>query len=142
MRLTTNFTLEEFTRSQTATRLGIDNTPNEEQLDNIRNTAERLQEFRIFLGKPIIITSGFRCLELNRAIGSSDKSQHVKGQAVDWYCLGESIHDTMAHIVASNLGFDQQILEFNSWIHTSFLKPILRERRQSLIIDKNGTRFY
>lgn len=142
MQLTEHFTLEEFTRSQTATRLHIDNTPNAEQLSNIENTAERLEEFRIFLGKPVIITSGFRCPTLNKAIGSSDKSQHVKGQAVDFHCLGEDIKDTITAIIGSSLGFDQLILEYGSWIHVSFLKPIYKERGQALIIDRDGTRFW
>lgn len=83
MRLTENFTLVEFTRSETADRLGIDNTPSARELENIQRTADLLQRIRNLVGSPVYITSGFRCDELNRAVGGSPTSAHRLGYAAD-----------------------------------------------------------
>ena len=86
MNLTTNFKLNEFTRSETAKRLDINNEPDEASLYNLRRLATELEKVREILGKPIIITSGFRSLALNRKIGSKDNSSHVVGCAADFFC--------------------------------------------------------
>ena len=84
MNLSKHFTLDEMLKSPTAQRLGIDNTPNAEQLENLRDLVEYILEpLRIHYGRPIIVTSGFRCAKLNKAVGGSSTSQHVKGEAVD-----------------------------------------------------------
>lgn len=137
--LSTNFTLEELTDSQTATRMGIDNTPDEMTLAVLKYTCYGLEEVRKLLGdKPLLISSGYRSIALNRAIGSKDSSQHVLGQAVDFTCptFGTPA-EIVRRIVDSEIKFDQCILEFDRWVHISF-SP--RSRRHALVIDKDGTR--
>jgi zinc D-Ala-D-Ala carboxypeptidase len=82
MNLSANFTLKELTKSETATRLDIDNTPNDEQIESLRLLCENiLQPVRDHFGKPVKITSGFRCPAVNKATGGSATSDHCKGQA-------------------------------------------------------------
>lgn len=118
-----NFTLGEYLKSQTATRKGIDNTPDMEQFKNLEAlSVEVMEPVRALAGVPLIVTSGLRVLELNRAIGSSDTSQHIKGEAADFEPLGDvSLHELWRSIVLSDIPFDQCILEFppDGWIHIS-----------------------
>ena len=121
-----NFSLKELTRSDTAIRKGIDNTPDTEQTINLTHLA-------IFILQPVrdehgttMVNSGLRVLELNRAIGSSDNSQHVKGQAADIECTGISNLE-LARWIRDNLDFDQVILEAydgvdprSGWVHVSY----------------------
>ena len=101
MKLSDNFSLYEFTRSQTATRHNIENVPSDKQIFNLRNLCVNvLQPVRDYFMKPMIISSGFRCAELNLKIGGSIKSQHVQGQAAD--------------IEVLEIGN----LELSDWIHT------------------------
>lgn len=84
MKLTAHFQLEEFTRSATAIRCGIDNTPNEEQIANLKALCEEvLEPLRQHIGKPVVISSGYRCPKLNAAVGGVSNSQHMKGEAAD-----------------------------------------------------------
>ena len=83
MNLSKNFTLNEFLRSDTASRYKIDNKPNEEQLDNLSFVAEQLEIIRSYYNKPIFISSGFRTKELNTLLKGSKTSQHMQGLAVD-----------------------------------------------------------
>ena len=83
MQLTKNFSLAELTASQIAERKGINNVPEGTALDNLKRLAELLQECRDLLAVPIYINSGYRCLALNQAVGSSSTSQHLKGCAAD-----------------------------------------------------------
>ena len=84
MQLSKHFKLSEFTKSQTAARLGIDNTPPEEVIPKLTFLCSQILEpLREKIDKPIIVTSGYRCAELSKAIGSSENSQHTKGEAVD-----------------------------------------------------------
>jgi hypothetical protein len=143
MYLSPHFTLAEFTTSQTADRLGIENDPPIDVLENLKRTAMGLEGIRIMLGSPIIITSGYRCLELNRAIGSKDTSQHVKGEAADFICPGFGGPRTIVdRLMDSELGYDQLILEYankgRGWVHISFTKA--SGRHQALIIDETGAR--
>lgn len=141
MRLSPHFTLAEFTLSQTASRLGIDNTPPPEALESLKLVAQGLEGVRILLGVPIIISSGYRCLALNRAIGSKDSSQHILGQAVDFEAPGYgSPRIVMDRIIDSGMDFDQCILEYppDGWVHMSFVR--FGSRHQALIIDRDGTR--
>lgn len=143
MKLSSHFTLAEFTASQTASRLGIDNAPTPEALENLRYVAQGLEGIRILLGVPIIVSSGYRCLDLNRAIGSKDSSQHVKGQAVDFTAPGfGSPRAVMDRLLDAGIEYDQAILEFASngggWLHMSFVRS--GSRHQALVIDKDGTR--
>tara|TARA_R100000278_G_scaffold96113_1_gene73454 strand:+ start:417 stop:884 length:468 start_codon:yes stop_codon:yes gene_type:complete len=124
MRLSKNFVLSEITRSNTAKRLGIDNEPEEEHLENLQRIITNLiQPMRDALG-PIRISSGYRNPKLNRAIGGSSKSQHCKGEALDlqfWEngkMCNKKIYDW---VLDSGLKFDQMINEFDfAWIHISY----------------------
>ena len=116
MRLSTNFTLEEFTRSQTAIRQNIDNTPTEEHSENLKLLCEMvLQPVRDHFG-PIAINSGYRGVVLNKTIGGSFKSQHCQGQAADIECPGTG-NRHVADWISDNCTFDLLILEFLSLIH-------------------------
>ena len=121
---------KEGVRSNTATRRGIDNTPNAEQLENMELVAEEVFEpLRAYVGGPIKINSFFRCPELNKAIGGSSKSQHCKGQAMDIDdTFGRMTNAEMYHWIKENLDFDQMIWEFGDddntdWVHVSYVSP-------------------
>jgi len=124
--LSKNFSVKELTKSSTATRLGIDNTPSIEQTINLTHLAINvLQPVRDHHGSTTV-SSGLRVLELNRAVGSSDTSQHMKGEAADMECPGVDNLE-LAKWMAENLEFDQIILEGyeegdtnSGWIHVSF----------------------
>jgi len=134
MTLSAHFSLEEVTRSATASSKGIDNTVPLGYRYNIGRCAEMMEHVRSFLGgDPITITSWFRCKTLNEAIGGSKTSVHPEGLAIDWK-PGEDLRAAFDRVAASTLPFDQLILEGTKdgagWIHTglSMRKP----RRQVL----------
>ena len=126
VRLSENFTLSEFTKSQTAERKGIDNTPGEEHLEAAKHLFSNVvQKVRDNFGVTVI-NSGYRGPELNEAIGGSERSQHSKAEAVDIECPGTANYDVAAWI-QDNLDFDQLILEFykpgipdSGWVHVSY----------------------
>ena len=116
--------------SITATRRGIDNTPNDEQLNNMELIADNVFEpLRQWVGGPIKINSFFRCPELNTAIGGSSKSQHCNGQAIDIDdAFGRATNAEMYHFIKEHLEFDQIIWEFGDennpdWVHISYVSP-------------------
>ena len=128
MRLSPHFTLAELTASQTATRHGIDNTPTGRALENLKTTARNMERVRAILGNvPIHVSSGFRCLELNRRIGSKDGSDHPKGLAVDFRALGLTVPQTVSILDKSDLAFDQLINEFGRWVHIGFGSRMRRQ---------------
>jgi hypothetical protein len=135
--LSPHFSLAELTASDTAARLGIDNTPPADVLETLKHTATGLEAVRALLGTPLHISSGYRSPGLNKSVGGQPNSQHCVGQAVDFtapqFGTPEQI---VARLVASGLMFDQVILEFNRWVHISFGG---KQRRQALVIDKAGT---
>ena len=144
-----NFSLNEFTASQTATRQGIKNTPSPAEVEYLRMLAALLEQVRELLGgNSIHISSGYRSLALNRHIGSNDTSAHVRGYAADFTCpsFGTPLEVTKK-IAGSNLKFDQLILEGVSqskpegvWVHIS-CDP--QNRRQLLTAQfKGGKAFY
>jgi len=126
VRLSKNFTLQEFTKSQIAVRKGIDNIPGEIHLERAKELFENIvQKVRDNFGVTII-NSGYRSGDLNYAIGGSNTSQHCKGQAVDIECPGTPNYD-VAKWIEDNLEFDQLILEFytpgipdSGWVHVSY----------------------
>ena len=126
MRLSKNFTLEEYTKSQTALRQGIDNTPEGEHLEAAKALFENVvQPIRDTFG-PTVINSGYRSPLLNEAVGGSSRSQHCKGEAADIECPGIPNAEVAEWIVA-HLDFDQVILEFytpgipdSGWVHVSY----------------------
>ena len=141
MNLSKHFKLNEFTRSETAKRLDINNEPDEASLYNLKRLATELEKVRELLGKPIIITSGFRSLALNRKIGSKDNSAHVVGCAADFFVHGYEVKEVVQIIKDSYIRPDQCIAEFDDWIHFSISKKSGEEPREMyLTIDKSGTR--
>lgn len=144
MKLSKNFSLSEMVKSQTAARHDIINVPGRSELDNLKTLVkEVLQPVRDHFG-PVTINSGFRCLELNRKIGSSDRSQHTKGMAADLEVPGVD-NKAVAEWIRDNLDFDQLILEFyydndpsSGWVHVSFNPE--GNRNQCLTINKHGVK--
>jgi len=131
------FSLREMVFSKIAEDNDIDNTPTPEILEKLKYTASQLDKVRELLGKPVNLSSGYRCLKVNRRLGSKDSSQHLKGEAVDFKCeLFGSPKKVFDKIRESNIQFDQLILEFNSWVHISFVKE--GGRRECLVVDRFG----
>ena len=139
MNLTAHFTLDELTHTD---HRQFDNVPNDQELANLLRTAELLEEVKSLLGgKPVMINSGFRCKEVNDAVGSKDSSQHRTGCAADIRVPGMTPDAVVRALVASKLPFDQVIREFDRWTHISVASLAGGQpRRQALIIDKAGTR--
>ena len=142
MKLSKNFSLNELTKSQTAIRMGIDNTSDTEQLVNLAVLVQQiLQPCREQFGS-ISINSGLRVLKLNQAIGSSDKSQHTKGEAADFEAHSIS-NRRLAEWIEEKLDFDQLILEYpgpdprDGWVHCSY-KRDGSNRKQVLTAVKEG----
>ena len=127
MKLSQHFSYQEFIKSQTATRKGISNEPDDTQLYNMKMIcANILEPVRVHFDKPVIITSGFRSPELCVAIGSSTNSQHAKGEAADFEIPGVDNRE-LALYIKNELDYDQLILEFykdneptSGWIHCSY----------------------
>jgi len=127
MQISDHFTLSELTKSSTAERMGIANEPGSMEVENLIMVCDQILEpVRNHYGIPFAPNSGFRCLELNRAIGSSGNSQHVKGEAVDFEVPGIA-NKEVAIWVMENCEFDQLILEFykedipdSGWVHCSY----------------------
>jgi uncharacterized protein YcbK (DUF882 family) len=144
MNLTPHFTLEELTASETAERNGWDNSPNDQELANLVRLAEFLEQVKeVLAGKPIMISSGLRTKKVNDAVGSKDTSQHRIGCAADFKVPGMTPDEVVKAIVASGIGYDQVIREFDRWTHISIPNSInFSPRGQALIIDKAGTRPY
>ena len=118
MMLTDNFSLGEFLVSQTAARHGIDMTPPQSVIDNLRHLCVTvLQPLRGELGDPIRISSGYRPPELNDIIGGSKTSAHRFGRAADFNVKGYTPYEVVDYIVRSDFVFDQVINEFGKWIH-------------------------
>ena len=146
MQLSKNFSLRELTRSQTAIRKGIKNEPDQEQLMNlVALTVKILQPCRDKFGS-ISINSGLRVLDLNRAIGSGDKSQHTKGQAADFEAY--SISNTeLATWIKNNRCFDQLILEYpgkdprDGWVHCSYNRMGNRMQVLTAVKEKGRTAY-
>jgi uncharacterized protein YcbK (DUF882 family) len=141
MNLTDHFTLEELTHTD---HREFDNTPNENELANLRRLAAFLENIKTVLGgKPIMVNSAFRSKAVNDAVGSKDTSQHRIGCAVDVRVPGMTPDEVVKAIMAGGLPYDQLIREFDRWTHISVTnEPTGNPRGQVLIIDKQGTRLY
>ena len=141
MRLSPHFTLQEMTKSQTAQRQGISNIPNKAHVASLQALCrEVLEPIRDNFKRPITITSGYRSKELCKAIGSSAKSQHAKGEAADFEIRTIPNID-LARWIRDNLEFDQLILEFydgidpnSGWVHVSY-RADGKNRKQCLTYD-------
>lgn len=130
--MTLNFTMSELIYSDTAIRHNINNMPDINSLDCMLDLIYNvLQPLRTKLGKPVIITSGFRNFEVNKLVGGQKNSQHTKGQAVDIVVPGISVNTLFDIIKHSDILYDQLINE-KQWIHLSYVKN--RNRKQNFVI--------
>ena len=141
MNLTEHFTFEELTHTD---HRALDNTPNDAELENLKRLAEFLEQVKEVLGgKPIMVNSAFRSKAVNDAVGSKDTSQHRIGCAADIRVPAMTPDQVVRAVIASGLGFDQVIREFDRWTHVSIPNtPATPARKQALIIDKAGTRAF
>ena len=147
MNLSEHFTLGELIASEIATRKGLDNSPTGVELDNLVRLAQKLEEVRKVLGKPVMVNSAFRSIEVNEAVGGVKTSQHCLGCAADIRIPNMTPDEVCRAIIASDIQFDQLIREFwdkekgGGWTHISIPNmPDQTPRNQALIIDKSGTR--
>jgi zinc D-Ala-D-Ala carboxypeptidase len=136
--LSSNFTKEEMTSTQVR---GVENTPNQEQLDNLeRLCKEQLEQCRDLLG-PMHVNSGFRSKEVNARVGGAKTSQHCLGLACDFIPLNLELKYAYSLVQQSNIEFDQLIYEYGAWIHVSRAPEGKAPRKQCLMIGKftNGS---
>ncbi len=132
MKLTDNFTLNELVYSVTAEANKIDNRPNVKVISNLQKLCENvLQPLRDYLGCPVIVTSGFRCAELNKKIAGKPNSHHLMGYAADFVVPQRNLKDVFSWM-KTHLPYDQLLFEYNSsgdrWIHVSYVKDSLNRR--------------
>ena len=148
MQLSKNFSLHELTKSQQGTRLGIDNTPSDSVIKNLQGLVNNiLQPLRDMLGKPISISSGYRSLELNTAIGGGRTSEHCFGYAADVEVPGMD-NKELFNLVKNNFKFTQLILEFyqegiadSGWVHVSY-NPTNLKNQSLLAVKQNNKTVY
>lgn len=142
MQLTTHFSLAEFTRSETATRLKLSNEPDAKQLENLRSLAVALEWLRGKLAAPIVVTSGLRVAAVNKAVGGVPDSDHQLGHAADIKAPGfGSVQQLAKAIERSGLKFDQLIYEQDGeteWVHLS----MNRRMRQQVLSWKRGRGYF
>lgn len=141
IQLSEHFTLEEATASSTAERARINNTPTLSIVDVMKLTATHMEVVRSLLGSPVYVNSWYRCLDLNRLLGSKDSSQHILGEAVDFVCprYGSPLQICQSLFTQLNeVDYDQLILEY-SWVHISWSSiPNAVNRRQTLSLLPSG----
>lgn len=151
MKLSKNLSLAEVTKSITAKRLGIDNTPDEWVKENLKQIAEHVfQPLRNHFRRPIYVSSGYRSADLNTAIGGSVRSQHVEGRALDLDgdVFGRISNRKIFQYILNNLTFDQLIWEFGNndnpdWVHVSYIHDgINRGRCLKACRDDKGKTYY
>lgn len=148
MRLSENFWLSEFEKSQAALRLGISNNVPESLIPNVQALAQNiLQPVRDQFG-PIIISSGYRSPELNKAIGGAASSKHMLAEAADFEALNRTPNMLIANWIEDNLEFDQLILEFytpgvrdSGWIHCSYSRTYNRNQTLTAIKTDRGVTY-
>jgi len=140
MQLSANFTLDEATYSETAVRMGINNQPNEQQLENMVTVARNMEKVRDVLGgKGIRVNSWLRLPEVNVAVGGSKVSSHMDGWAVDFTCAGfGDPYAVCKAIEASGIKYSQLIHEFGRWVHISFAPDM---KQQSLTIFRPQNKY-
>ena len=149
MKLTQNFSLNELTKSQTAERKGIDNTPSTEHQENLKSLCEMiLQPIREHFGQVVSVSSGYRSPELCVAIGSSTKSQHARGESADFEIFGVS-NKELADYINENLDYDQLILEYwkgedepnSGWVHCSYTNGSNRKQYLRAYKENGSTKY-
>jgi hypothetical protein len=139
--LSEHFSYDELTNTS---HRQFDNTPNADELANLKRLAEFLEQVKTVLGnKPIMVNSAFRSKLVNDAVGSKDTSQHRIGCAADIRVPNMTPDEVVKAVIAAGIGYDQIIREFDRWTHISIPnRPEDKPRQQALIIDKSGTRAY
>lgn len=130
MQLTEHFTLAELCNSQAAARNRLDNRPGDKEIANLKRLAELLEQIRKLVGKPINVSSAYRSPAVNKAVGGSKTSAHMKGLAADITVSGMTAKALATLISMSKIEFDQLILEGNSWVHIGLSET--KPRRQLL----------
>jgi len=135
LQLSKHFKLSEFTKSKMAKQHDIANNPDQIHVNNLIDLCKNtLEVIRDYYGKPIDISSGYRCLELNALVKGARNSQHVKGEAIDMQGMDGITNEQIFNYIKDNLDFDQLINEYNfSWIHISYTNK-KANRKQILII--------
>ena len=149
MQLSKNFSLAEMTKSQTATRMGMDNNPSEDEVENLRLLCERvLQPIRDHFNHVVTISSGYRNELLSKKIGSSSTSQHCAGEAADFEIFGTP-NNEVSDWIKENLMFDQLILEYwkesdpnSGWVHCSYSEGNNRNQYLKAYKDENNKTCY
>lgn len=139
MNISQNFTLEELLRSETASRKNVSEqwTPSDAVKDNLKKLCDNvLEPLRSFVGKPLIITSGYRCKRVNKLVGGSPTSQHTEGKAADFHVSVMTVESLFKFIINLDLEFDQIIQEFDAWVHISFNAG--KNRNEFLRATKKG----
>jgi hypothetical protein len=135
MYLSPNFTVAEMTVSQEAVRRGILNNPTQEHISNLQKLCnDILEPLRARIGRPIVVTSGFRSPAVNQFVGGSKTSDHMKGCAADILVPGVRPMEVCQIIATMNLPFKQCINEFHTWTHVSIGEP----KREILTATKVG----
>ena len=148
MNLSANFTLKELTKSDTATRLGLDNTPDDEALENLKTLCEKvLQPVRDHYGKSVTVNSAYRSPESNAAVNGSKSSDHCKGMAADIEIVGVANAD-LAQFIMDNLSYTQLILEFytqgipdSGWVHVSYDPNNLKKQELTAVKVAGKTQY-
>lgn len=146
MQLTNNFSLEEMTKSETALRHNLDNTPSEAEIANLKLLCEKvLQPVRDHYGKGVKVNSGFRHPNVNAAVGGSKTSDHCRGQAADIEIPGVPNHE-LALFIQDNLNYTQLILEFytigvpdSGWVHVSYNPADLKKQELTAVKQEGKT---
>lgn len=147
MQLSNSFWLNEFTRSQTAARRNIDNSPSNVHIANMRALATNILQLVRDKHGVTNITSGYRSPNLNAAIGGSTTSQHSNGEAADFHCPGIG-NRALAEWIRDNLDFDQLILEFpgenpwDGWVHCSYKSSGKNRKSVLTAVKQNGKTVY
>ena len=149
MKLTENFSLNELTKSQTAERKGIDNTPSAEHQDNLKSLCEMiLQPIRDHFEQVVSVSSGYRSPVLCAAIGSKSTSQHARGEAADFEIFGVS-NKELADWIHYNTNYDQLILEYwkgedepnSGWVHCSYTNGSNRKQYLRAYKENGSTKY-
>lgn len=151
MQITEHFSLKELTRSETARRLGLQNTPSSAEMANIQYTAEQLEKIRAYVGRGIVVTSCFRSERVNKAVGGSPTSAHRFGLAADCDAIGLTSLAFAKEIIKmrdeGKIKFDQLILEFpergeGAWVHIGFRRNSPQRNQILTATKKNGKTVY
>lgn len=137
------FSLDEMVFSETATRFHLDNTPNAAQVFNLtRLCNEVLDPLRELIGKPIHVTSGYRCEEVNSRVGGAHNSQHIDGKAADIRVPGWTTEQLFQFVKHSGIKFDQLLQEYDAWVHISYSPDTGNRQMRLRVVKQDGQTKY